>query len=110
MRKTRSYDAAVGIVCVYVLEGGWGCGWGEAGGWMPLSTRPQQYCDPASLVIFCKNNFCFVSYDFHRKDNIIPFMYYKLCLPSSPSFFSLPVFLPLLHEVDVTVIEALKPI
>ena len=33
-----------------VLEGVWGCGWGEAGGWMPLPTRPQRYCDPASLV------------------------------------------------------------
>ena len=33
-----------------VLEGGWECGWGEAGGWMPLPTRPQRYCDPASLV------------------------------------------------------------
>ena len=29
-----------------MLEGGWG----EAGGWMPLPTRPQRYCDPASLV------------------------------------------------------------
>ena len=39
-------------LCVSVLEGGWGCGWGEAGGWMPLPTRPQRYCDPASLVFF----------------------------------------------------------
>ena len=25
-------------------------GWGVYDGWMPLPTRPQQYCDPASLV------------------------------------------------------------
>ena len=24
--------------------------WGVGGGWTPLPTRPQQYCDPASLV------------------------------------------------------------
>ena len=24
--------------------------WGLVGGWRPLPTRPQQYCDPASLV------------------------------------------------------------
>ena len=30
--------------------------WGLVGGWKPLPTRPQQYCDPASLVfsIVCK--------------------------------------------------------
>ena len=33
-----------------MLKGGWGCRWGEAAGWMPLPTRPQRYCDPASLV------------------------------------------------------------
>ena len=33
-----------------MLEGGWGCGWGEAGGRMPLPSRPQRYCDPTSLV------------------------------------------------------------
>ena len=27
-----------------------GWGWGEAGGSLPLPTRPQRYCDPASLV------------------------------------------------------------
>ena len=31
----------------YVL----GMGWGVYGGWMPLPTRPQRYCDPASLVV-----------------------------------------------------------
>ena len=33
-----------------LLEGGWWCGWGEAGGGMPQPTRPQRHCDPASLV------------------------------------------------------------
>ena len=52
--KTRK-NAAVGIVYVWVCwrEAGTGVGewgWGEAGGWMPLPTRPQRYCDPASLV------------------------------------------------------------
>ena len=26
-------------------------GLGVDGGWMPLPTRPQQYCDPVSLVV-----------------------------------------------------------
>ena len=25
--------------------------WGVDGGWMPLPTRPQRYCDPASLAL-----------------------------------------------------------
>ena len=29
---------------------GWGA-WGVDRGWMPLPTRPQRYCDPASLVL-----------------------------------------------------------
>ena len=28
-----------------------GVGDGVNGGWMPLPTRPQWYCDPASLVL-----------------------------------------------------------
>ena len=36
-------------LCVSVLEVGWGCGWGEVGGWMPLPTRLQQYCDPVFI-------------------------------------------------------------
>ena len=39
------------LVCVSVWEGSWGWGWGVAGGWMPLPTRLQQYCDLASLVL-----------------------------------------------------------
>ena len=46
------YSGCCSWFCLWVsvLEGGWGCGWGEAGGWIPLPTRLQQYCDPASLV------------------------------------------------------------
>ena len=29
--------------------------WGVDGGWMPLPTRPQQCCDPASLVFHVFN-------------------------------------------------------
>ena len=36
---------------VSVLEGGLGGALGVDGGWLPLPTRPQRYCDPASLVI-----------------------------------------------------------
>ena len=33
-----------------VLEGGLGGALGMDGGWLPLPTRLQRYCDPASLV------------------------------------------------------------
>ena len=36
------------VFWVCVLVGG---AWGVDGGWMPLPTCPQRYCDPASLVI-----------------------------------------------------------
>ena len=39
---------------VFVLVVG---AWGVAGGWIPLPTRPQRYCDPASLVRFV-HQFC----------------------------------------------------
>ena len=44
--KTRIFEAPV--VTVFVSK----CGVGEGvdGGWMPLPTHPQQYCDPVSLV------------------------------------------------------------
>ena len=48
--KTRIYNAAVMIVCVCVSEHG--VGEGMDGGCMPLPTHPQQFCDPASLVLF----------------------------------------------------------
>ena len=39
------------ILCMLEgVEGGWGLGWGEATGWMPLPTHPQRYRDPASLA------------------------------------------------------------
>ena len=40
---------------VSVLEGGLGGALGVDGGLMPLPTRPQRYCDPASLVIRINN-------------------------------------------------------
>ena len=39
------------FVYVSVLEGGLGGALGVDGGWLPLPTRPQRYCDPASLVL-----------------------------------------------------------
>ena len=33
-----------------VLDGGLGRALGVDGGWLPLPTHPQQYCDSASLV------------------------------------------------------------
>ena len=41
---TSVLDAICVCLCV------WDGGWGVDGGWMPLPTRPQRYCDPASLV------------------------------------------------------------
>ena len=41
--KTSVLDAFMGI-------GVGGEAWGVDGSWMPLPTRPQQYCDPESLV------------------------------------------------------------
>ena len=38
---------------VSVLEGGLGGVLGVDGGWLPLPTRPQRDCDPASLVLLC---------------------------------------------------------
>ena len=39
------------LYCVFVCVGG-GLGLGEAGSWIPLPTRPQRYCDLASVVLF----------------------------------------------------------
>ena len=64
--KTRIYDAAVVIEYVWVYVSVWEGGWGEAGGWLPLPTRPQQYCDPASLVPLGLPSFTtYQSYLFH---------------------------------------------
>ena len=38
----------------------WGA-WGVHGGWMPLPTCPQRYCDPASLVLkYMDTSFIFI--------------------------------------------------
>ena len=53
-RESKSGEMSVleaFCVCVCV-EGGLGGAVGVDGGWLPLPTRPQQYCDPASLVLF----------------------------------------------------------
>ena len=36
-----------------VLKGALGGALGVDGGWLPLPTRPQRDCDPASLVLLC---------------------------------------------------------
>ena len=43
--KNERFRCFFGYVCW------WGGAWGVDGGWMPLPTRPQRYCDPASLVL-----------------------------------------------------------
>ena len=48
--KTSVLDVFLGRC---VGGGAWGVDWG----WMPLPTRPQQYCDPASLVLFALENY-----------------------------------------------------
>ena len=52
--KTRIYDAAVMIVGMCVSEHG--MGEGRDGDCMPLPTRPQRFCDPASLVSFSRSS------------------------------------------------------
>ena len=47
--KTRIFDAA--LVIVFVFECVCVMGEGVDGGNTPLPTRPQRYCDPASLVL-----------------------------------------------------------
>ena len=39
------------FVYVSVLKEALGGALGADGGWLPLPTRPQRYCDPASLVL-----------------------------------------------------------
>ena len=46
----------------------WGA-WVMDGGWMPLPTRPQRYCDPASLVYFLtKTKVSSISFINNRND------------------------------------------
>ena len=44
-----------------------GVGLGVDGGWMPLPTRPQRYCDPASLVDVIKILSCYQIYRHLKK-------------------------------------------
>ena len=48
------------------LGRGLGGALGVNGGWLPLPTRPQRYCDPASLV----SVYLTVHYFFFRVNNI----------------------------------------
>ena len=48
--KMRIYDAALLQSWLSVFVNEHGVGEGMDGGWMPLPTRSQRYCDPASLV------------------------------------------------------------
>ena len=47
--KTSVLEACCGCVCAW--EGGWGGELGVDGDWLPLSTRPQRYCDPAKVPV-----------------------------------------------------------
>ena len=52
--KTRKSSTVFRVLQLvfFVCEcvgGGWRCGWGEAGGWMPLPTRPLRYCEFVTL-------------------------------------------------------------
>ena len=44
---------------IYCMSECWGRSgpWGVDGGWMPLPTHPQRYCDPASLARFALENY-----------------------------------------------------
>ena len=49
-------------LCVYICVGrGLGGALSVDGGWLPLPTRPQRYCDPASLVVSMATSFRFRS-------------------------------------------------
>ena len=61
--KTSVLDTFCVCLCVR------GEDWGLVGGWRPLPTRPQQYCDPASLVPF-PSQFLFI---------FLYFLKYSLC-------------------------------
>ena len=53
VRRSVTHESKIGKralqmpFLVWVLMVG---AWGVDEGWMPLPTRPQQYCDPASLL------------------------------------------------------------
>ena len=49
VRGDRAFETQ--RLCLSVFVSKCGVGEGVDEGWMPLPTRPQRYCDPASLVI-----------------------------------------------------------
>ena len=48
----ESKSGKTGVLDVFLGMCVGGGAWGVDGGWMPLPTHPQRYCDPASLVNF----------------------------------------------------------
>ena len=70
------------VLCMCV----WGGSWGADGGWMPLPTRPQRYCDPASLVTFDTTSL-------DRSELLLPLNLEKLLEEKFSNFqFKLPQF------------------
>ena len=82
-------------VCVW----GWGA-LGVVGGWMPLPTRPQRYCDPASLVnlracrirtLFCSfrraSNICFIC-AICTNSFVVFFLFFAFLCPSEHRFLA----------------------
>ena len=61
-----------------VWEGGEGLDLGEAGGWMPLPTRPQRYCVPASLVVIYSDSMG-GAWSHRRRYNSYSALYVKPC-------------------------------
>ena len=45
----EKWKNVIDTFCVCLCVGGGD--WGVDGGWMPLPTRPQRYCDPESFVL-----------------------------------------------------------
>ena len=50
VRKHESKSGKTSVLDVFISRCVGVGAWGVDGGWMPLPTRPQRYCDPASLV------------------------------------------------------------
>ena len=64
--KLKSGETSLLNSCLY---GSKGCS--VDGGWMPLPTRPQRYCDPASLVFYVFAVFGLVWFGLVFEDQIL---------------------------------------
>ena len=49
-KHKTNFKRQLGKKIYKILVGGGA--WGVDGGWMPLPTHPQRYCDPALLVLY----------------------------------------------------------